>query len=126
LYALNSSGTRLDVTITNHTGGPLTRVSLGEGATIERIEDGASASVSLPLTNEVNLSFVGLDGRARTSSYQYSNHSGIRHSMKIVLKVGQESPRDFHMRSTLLFGADVEYEESLDFIDSRHETGRRP
>jgi hypothetical protein len=125
LYALSTSGNRLDVTIVNQTGGPLTKLAVGDGITIERIDDQASATVSVPLVTEVTLRFVGQDGKSRISRYAYSNTSGIMHSLRIVLTKGAQSERNSHAKSTLLLGSEVSYDESLEYIDAVRESEGR-
>lgn len=125
LYELNASGNRLEVTIVNQTGGPLTKLVVGDGATIERIDDKAASHTSIPLTSELALTFVGADGKIRKTRYAFTNSSGIKHTMRIVLNSSTPSQRLTHMRSTILLGAEVEYEDSLDFIDSQEESGSR-
>jgi hypothetical protein len=125
LFELSTSGNRLEVTIVNQTGGPLTKLVLGDGTAIDRLDDKAASHTSMPLTREVALTFVGADGRIRKSRYAFTNSSGIKHTMRIVLNSRTESERLTHTRSTILLGAEVEYEESIDFIDSQAESRSR-
>lgn len=87
--SLNASRNRLDVTLWNHTGGPITEVSFGDPSPVtpfERIANDAKVQVSVPLTDSLVISFRGPDEKSRIRDFAFHDVSGVSHRLEISLE----------------------------------------
>lgn len=127
---------RLAVALTNATPGALTDVSFegpggpADGGRFPRVAPGETVRLVLPLSERVVLRLKDADGRPRRSEYPFEYAWGLRHDLSIRLtppRAPQKGPvmigRTRTSSSTLILGASVQYEESIDQLEDP-ENGR--